>query len=356
MRPSVYLARVKDDAPIATQAAAVKKVLHATGFSSLLRKLDMVAVKVHVGERNNDTHVKPELVAEAVAATADAGAQPFITDTATLYRGERENAIKHAVHAHRHGFHVGITGAPFISVDGLIGTDEIEVAVKGELHDTVKVAGQIMMADAMVVISHATGHMGSGMGAAIKNVGMGLSSRSGKMRQHSSIKPEIIADKCEDCGKCRKWCPTDAIGEKEGVSYITQKDCIGCGECISVCRYGAVKYNFAIESGFLQRSMAEHAAGIIRHFGKKIVYVNVLTSMTKDCDCLNRKQEKGVPDIGMLGATDIVAIDQATIDLTAKIHGQNIGKTFHPRLDPAIQIAHAVKMEMGNRRYSLVEI
>ena len=137
---------------------------------------------------------------------------------------------------------MGNTGAPFISVDGLIGTDEIEVTVNGELHETVKIAGQILMADAMIVISHATGHMGSGIGAAIKNVGMGLSSRSGKMRQHSSIKPEIKIDKCEACGKCRKWCPTDAIGEKEGVSYITQDDCIGCGECISVCRYGAVKY------------------------------------------------------------------------------------------------------------------
>ena len=356
MNPTVFLARVEDGCDVAEQAEATDKVLAATGFASLLRKLDMVAVKVHVGEKNNTTHIKPELAAVAVQLSTAAGAQSFITDTATLYKGERENAIKHTIHADRHGFHFRRTGAPFIPVDGLSGSDEVEVMISGELHDKVKVAGQILLADAMVVISHATGHMGSGIGAAIKNVGMGLSSRSGKMRQHSSITPEIVVDKCENCGKCRKWCPTDAISEREGVSFIAQQDCIGCGECIAVCRYGAVKYDFAIESAVLQKSMAEHAAGVIDHFGSKAVYVNVLIDMTRNCDCLNRRQKKGVPDIGILASTDIVAVDQATVDLTAQAHGSNLAETFHPNLDPVIQIAHAEKIGMGKRAYTLQEI
>jgi len=356
MNPTVYLARVEDGSGAAVQAEATGKVLQATGFAQQLKKLDMVAVKVHVGEKNNNTHIKPELAAAAVKIAAAAGAQSFITDTATLYKGERENAIKHTIHAYRHGFHFRRTGAPFIPVDGLSGSDEVEVSINGELHDKVKVAGQILLADAMVVISHATGHMGSGIGAAIKNVGMGLSSRSGKMRQHSSITPEVVADKCTNCGKCRKWCPTDAISEQQGVSYIAQQDCIGCGECIAVCRYGAVKFDFAIESATLQKSMSEHAAGVVRHFGPKAVYVNVLVDMTRNCDCLNRRQKKGVPDIGILGSTDIVAIDQATVDLTAQAHGSNLAEKFHPTLDPAIQIAHAEKVGMGQRTYRLVEI
>ena len=356
MEPTVYLARVADGSPVAVQAEAVGKVLEATGFAGLLRKLDMVAVKVHVGEKNNTTHIKPELAAEAVKISTAAGAQPFITDTATLYKGERENAVKHTIHAYRHGFHLRRTGAPFIPVDGLSGSDEAEVAVDGELHDKVKVAGQILLADAMVVISHATGHMGSGLGAAIKNVGMGLSSRSGKMRQHSSITPEVVADKCENCGKCRKWCPTEAISEREGVSYIAQENCIGCGECIAVCRYGAVKFDFAIESAVLQKSMAEHAAGVIRHFGPKAVYVNVLIDMTRNCDCLNKRQKKAVPDIGILGSTDIVAIDQATVDITARAFGTSLAEKFHPSLDPAIQIIHAEKVGMGSRAYRLQEL
>ena len=356
MKPTVFLARVEDGSPAAVQAEATGKVLAATGFAQLLRKLDMVAIKVHVGEKNNKTHVKPELAATAVQLAATAGAQAFITDTATLYKGERENAIKHTIHAYRHGFHFRRTGAPFIPVDGLSGSDEVEVTVNGELHETVGVAGQILLADAMVVISHVTGHMGSGIGAAIKNVGMGLSSRAGKMRQHSSITPEVVVDKCENCGKCRKWCPTDAISEQEAVSYIARELCIGCGECIAVCRYGAVKYDFAIESAVLQKSMAEHAAGVVSHFGPKAVYVNALVDMTRNCDCLNRRQKKAVTDIGILGSTDIVAVDQATVDLTANAHGGNLAEKFHPTLDPVIQIAHAEKVGMGSRTYRLQEI
>jgi len=356
MKPTVYLAQLADGAAVEVQARGLASVLAATGFARRLHRLDMVAVKVHVGEKNNTTHVKPELAAAAVTAAAAAGGQPFLTDTATLYRGERENAIKHTVHAYRHGYHYRRTGAPFMAVDGLSGTDEVEVEIHGELHRSVKVAGQILLADAMAVISHATGHIGSGIGAAIKNVGMGLASRSGKMRQHSAITPEVDPDQCEDCGKCRKWCPAEAIGEREGVSYIVRQDCIGCGECIAVCRYGAVKYDWAVESPTLQRSMAEHAAAVVRHFGTKAVYLNVLVDMTRDCDCLSRRQQKEVPDIGVLGSTDIVAVDQATLDLTARSHGADLGARFHPALDPAIQIAHAEALGLGSRKYRLEEV
>ena len=356
MESTVYLVKINDSASKASKAQAVRKVLKATGFQKNLKKRDMVAIKVHVGEKNNVTHVKPELVAEAVKISKAAGAQPFITDTSTLYKGRRDNAIKHAIHAHLHGFNIENTGAPFIPVDGIAGTDEVEVRIDGELHGRVKVAGQILLSDALIAISHPTGHMGSGMGAAIKNIGMGLSSRAGKMRQHSSITPEVDPEKCEDCGKCRKWCPTDAIDEREGVSYIRQEECIGCGECIAVCRFEAVKYDWAIESAILQKSMTEHAAGVLQHLANKAVYVNVLIDVTKDCDCISEKQKKEVPDIGVLASTDIVAVDQATMDITADVYGQNIGKKFHPKLDAFVQIEHAEKIGMGKTKYKLVEI
>lgn len=356
MSPTIYLARVADGASSAEQAAAFKKVMDACGFADGLNRLDMVAVKVHVGEKNNVTHMRPELAAQAVKMVRAAGAQPFLTDTATLYRGERENAVKHALHAHAQGFSIEKTGAPFVAMDGLSGTDEVEVAVTGEFHDSVRVAGQILLADALVVISHATGHMGSGMGAAIKNVGMGLASRAGKMRQHSSITPEVNPEKCENCGKCRQWCPADAIDEQEGVSYIHRRDCIGCGECIAVCRYGAVKFDYAIESPILQKSMAEHAAGVLGHFGGKAVFVNVLVDMTRECDCLNKRQKKQFADVGILACDDIVAADQATLDLSARAHGRDLAQQSFPELDAGIQIRHAEKIGLGSRDYQLVEV
>ncbi len=356
MSPVVYLARVADGASPLEQAAALEKVMHACGFVDRLHRLDMVAVKVHVGEKHNITHVQPELAARAVALTRAAGGQPFLTDTSTLYRGERENAVKHTLHAHAHGFGIEKTGAPFVAVDGLSGTDEVEVAINGELHTEVKVAGQILLADALVVISHPTGHMGSGLGAAIKNVGMGLASRAGKMRQHSSITPEVKPEKCENCGKCRQWCPADAIDEREGVSYIRQEECIGCGECIAVCRYGAVKFDYAIESPILQKSMAEHAAGVLAYFGDKVIFINALVDMTKECDCLNKRQEKAFADVGILAGDDIVAVDQATLDVSARAHGEDLARQSFPKLDAAIQIRHAEKIGLGSRQYRLLEV
>ena len=356
MKPMVYWARVADGAGAGEQAEAAQKVFLATGFEKKLKKMDLTAIKVHVGEKNNVTHVKPEIVAALVEIIKKARALPFITDTSTLYRGRRENAVKHALHAHSHGFSIANTGAPFLPLDGLAGTDEAEVEVNGELHRSVKVAGQVMLADALIVVSHATGHIEAGFGAAIKNVGMGLSSRAGKMRQHSSIKPEVKKDKCENCGKCRRWCPAAAIGEREGISYIFAEKCLGCGECIAVCRYDAIKFDYKIASPILQKSIVEHAAGVVRRFGDKAVYLNVLTDMTRNCDCFNTKQDKFVPDVGVLASADLVAVEQATLDLTERAHGKSLAQSSFPKLDPMIQMVHAEKLGLGRRDYELREI
>ena len=46
----------------------------------------------------------------------------------------------------------------------------------------------------------------------------------------------IPNEKCVKCGKCREFCPVNAIGE-----YLKgdQKKCISCMGCIAVCRLGA---------------------------------------------------------------------------------------------------------------------
>jgi uncharacterized Fe-S center protein len=356
MHSEVYYARLQDGATPASQAEALARAMQAARFTGKLRKKDMVAVKVHVGEDKNTTHVRPELAARVVAMLHKVKAQPFITDTATLYRGQRENSIRHALLANKQGFGINKVGAPFLPLDGLSGQHEVEVEVNGELNRTVKIAGDVVLADALVAISHVTGHIVSGMGAAIKNLGMGMASRAGKMRQHSTVTPSVIADSCQNCGKCVRWCPRDAIAEKDGVACIDPDLCIGCGQCLAVCRYGAVRFNFSSESEVLQKNMAEHAAGALKHFADKALFVNVLVDMTDECDCMSKKQKKALPDLGILVSGDAVAIDRASLDLTACDGQPNIGQRFYPRLDAAIQIAHAQKMGMGTEKYRLVEV
>jgi len=314
------------------------------------------AIKVHVGEKGNRTHMKPQLIRAIVQKVRKAKAYPFLTETSTLYKGERENAVKHILHAHSVGFGIEKTGAPFIMSDGLLGNTEYEVPIKGELFDSVKIAGEVRSADAIIAVAHATGHIAAGLGAAIKTMGMGLASRKGKMRQHSSTKPEVDRELCRFCRKCIHWCPRSAITQDRGKALIHIEQCIGCGECLAVCRYNAIKYDFATESGIMQKSMAEYALGAVRGKEEKCFYINILMDMTKDCDCFGTDQEKLIKDIGFLASKDPVAIDRATMDLTVKANGKSLAELSYSHLDPFIQISHAEKIGLGCQDYRLVTL
>ncbi|HMM23003.1 MAG TPA: DUF362 domain-containing protein [Selenomonadales bacterium] len=356
MTAKVYFLPLTDGLSAGEQARALGRLYEASGADSAVDGKDFVAIKLHVGEKKNTTHVKPELIKALVERVKAKGGLPFLTETSTLYKGERENAVKHLLHAHRHGFGVDQVGAPFIMADGLTGNTEYEVSINGELHQSVKVAREIMSADALLVVSHPTGHVAAGLGACIKNLGMGLASRMGKLRQHSAMLPEVMEDKCRYCQKCIRWCPQDAIIEKGGRAYIQTEKCIGCGECLAVCRFDAVKYDWGAESGFMQRSMAEHAYGAVKEKPGKCFYINVLVDMTKDCDCFNSCQPKLIPDIGLLASGDPVAIDKATLDITARVHGKTLAEISYARHDAMIQIAHAEKIGMGSLTYELVQV
>ena len=48
-------------------------------------------------------------------------------------------------------------------------------------------------------------------------------------------------DKCRGCVTCMKRCPTEAIRVRGGKASVAYERCIGCGECIRLCRYHAKK-------------------------------------------------------------------------------------------------------------------
>lgn len=317
---------------------------------------DRVAIKFHVGELKNDTHIKPELIRKVVDWVKSPGAFPFLTETSTLYKGERSDAIRHLMHAFRHGFTAEATGAPFIMADGLAGNTEIEVAIPGHIYQSVFIAREAVFADGLVAVSHPTGHIGAGLGACIKNLGMGLSSRIGKLRQHSTVNPAVQPEACTACRACITWCPEDAIIERDGKAFIIEENCTGCGECLAVCKFDAIAYNFETESAELQKRMAEHALGAVIGKREKCVFINVLADMTADCDCYAVKQERVMDDVGILFSRDPVAIDQATLDLTKEYNKKDLAHKSYPALDPRVQLAHAEAIGLGSREYRLIKI
>jgi len=238
----------------------------------------------------------------------------------------------------------------------LLCSTEIEVQIPGILFTSVNIAREAVLADGLVVVSHPTGHMQVGMGACIKNLGMGLASRKGKLRQHSSIKPYIKKELCTLCKSCIRWCPENTIVEQEEKAFIVSEKCTGCGECLAVCRYHAVAYNWGVESPDLQKRMAEHALGAVMNKKNKIVCMNVLTNMTRDCDCFAIKQTPVIADIGILLSADPVAIDQATLDLTQQKDGFGLAHDSYPDFDPTLQLSHAEEIGLGSRKYELVQV
>jgi uncharacterized Fe-S center protein len=352
----VYFAPLADCPSLEEQTNAVARIAAAAGMDGIIAENDYVAIKLHVGEPNNTTYIKPELVKRLVELCRPRTGNVFLTETSTLYKGERENAVKHLLHAHARGFGIDAVGAPWIMADGLTGNTEIEVEVGGEYEQTVKIAREIAFADVLIAVSHPTGHIATGMGACLKNLGMGLASRTGKLRQHSSILPKVDPVECVFCRKCLFWCPVNAIDSVDGKAFIDESKCIGCGECLAVCRYHAIQYNWGTESEPLQKRMVEHACGVVKHKPGKCFYLNVLVDMTRDCDCFDIDQPKMVPDIGIVGSFDPVAVDKATLDLTARANGVSLSRQAYPELDPLIQMEYAAKLGLGSLEYELARI
>ena len=107
-----------------------------------------------------------------------------------------------------------------------------------EVNEKVEIAKSVYDSDAMLVVSHATGHGASSFGGAIKNVAMGCVTKKTKTYQHEMTQPVLDTDLCNQCDKCREVCKHDAISEDY---ELILENCIGCSSCIDVCETSALK-------------------------------------------------------------------------------------------------------------------
>ncbi|MEM4268254.1 MAG: DUF362 domain-containing protein, partial [Candidatus Woesearchaeota archaeon] len=286
-------------------------------LEGIVKKGDLVAVKVHFGERGNTSFIRPEFLKPVIEKIKEKGGKPFLTDTNTLYVGHRGNSVDHFYTALLHGF--GALQTPIIIADGLTGKSSIDIDIKGILLKKVKIGLDIVNADSMIVISHVKGHMATGMGGAIKNTGMGCASRAGKQHQHSSTKPIVNKKLCTACKICSRWCSVNAISYNSGKASIDHGLCVGCGECTVSCPSGALEIRWDTSTQDLQAKMAEYALGAVMN--KRVGYINFLINIVPDCDCWNKSDNAIVPDIGALASKDIVAIDKASFDLVNSSKG-----------------------------------
>lgn len=353
MGEKVYFIEATDNEPDNLLCEKLQRIIQSENLLSFIEERDITAVKTHFGESTKLGYARPLYLKMLGEQIKERGGAPFLTETSTLYKGNRSDAVTHIAHANSQGFGYAATGMPIIMADGLFGDEECTVPISGKIHSSVHIAALLAKCNSLVVVSHFTGHLAAGFGATLKNLGMGCASRRGKMAQHSTAKPTIAAEKCTGCGTCVKWCPEEAIAMVEEVAVIDDERCIGCGECLAMCRFDSVEYNWGATYEDLQKKVVEHAMGVCSLFSGKSIFVNVLTRISKDCDCMGHTFEKITPDIGILISRDPVALDAASLDLVEKRAGKTLSQIAHD-IPYRFQLDYAEELGFGDRNYELI--
>ena len=317
----------------------IEKILKNIDFSKLGKR---VAIKVHFGEIGCNTYINPLIVKKVYDKIKSPGQEATLVECNVLYRGSRTNSKDHIATAKAHGFDF----APIDILDGEDGSEYIEI-------NGCKIGKGIKKYDSLIVLSHFKGHEMAGFGGAIKNLGMGLGSRAGKLHMHSNVHP-TISEACIGGGECMKYCNANAIKMKAGKAKIIDNKCMGCAMCIAVCPNKAVNIPWGSETNEeLEKKIAEYAKAVLTLFPKAI-FINVLEKITKECDCFGIIQEPMMSDVGIIFSEDIVAVDKASLDLANEFSRGEFNKINET--DKNMQISIAENLGLGTSDYGLVSL
>ncbi len=313
----------------------LERLIDASGGLKIIETGKIVAVKTHFGEDGNVNFVSPLYVRTIVELIRRAGGRPFLTDTTTLYSGRRFKGDSHIELAKEHGFDF----APIIIGDGIYGDEYFEI-------NGSKIARVFRNIDTIFCISHFKGHLLTGFGGALKNLGMGCASKGGKLHLHSRSRPYIEKEKCNFCLKCYDYCAYKAIEKEKKNVQINPNRCSGCAGCMSICPQRAIKFSWSAASDEVQKGIAQYTANFIKD--KKIFYLNFLTNITPDCDCLSTSEPPICSDVGILAGFDPVANDRASYDMAKEY----IDK-LRPDIDSQVQLYYGEKFGAGECNYEI---
>ncbi|MDZ4164434.1 MAG: DUF362 domain-containing protein [Smithellaceae bacterium] len=303
------------------QAAAGLSPQSLQALRDLLNRLispyvpgDRVGIKLHWGERGNETFLSARYAREIVLWLKEKGATPCVFDTTVLYSGGRRSGADTLKTAAEHNYSEDYLGCPVIVADGMDGREVSEITASYKHFKTVQVADILSNLDGYLILSHFKGHMLSGFGGAIKNLSMGFASRAQKQRMHSNAHPVLSQRKCSRCGVCIEVCPVQA-GRMDGDSFPAYdlELCIGCAQCIAMCPEVALRVLWDTDVVVFQEKLVETAAAVWRQIAKKTILLNILMNITSECDCLTGKHPAIAADIGFLAGYHPVSLDEESM-------------------------------------------
>lgn len=302
---------------------------------------DEVPLKVHFGEKGNQTFIPAQCYDGLIDFFQEQGVQTKFIETNVLYRGARTTTSSHIEIAKEHGF----TRIPIEIADGEYGTDFTNVTIDKEYISDCKIGKGFAKYSQFVVLSHFKGHGSAGFGGALKQLAMGFAARGGKLAQHSGISPIIGKEDCVSCGLCIEKCDYQAISwDSEGKADIMSEKCVGCAGCIAVCPVGTIKNDWT--GVHFKEKVAEYAYGA--QLGNQMIYISFLINVTKECDCIGKAMDYVADDIGVFASLDPVSIDAACLDLLQQAQGESMFESGRVSID------HAMKIGLGEAQYSLI--
>ncbi len=259
-----------------------------------------VAVKLHTGEQHGPNIIPCPWVAELLEADLP---DATIVETNSYYAGDRDTTEKHRKTLEVNGW----TFAPVDIMDEE-GATPFPVA-GGKWFDAVHMGSHLADYDSLLVLTHFKGHTKGGFGGSAKNIGIGCADgKVGKREIHTTPGSDDMWD----------------ISNEE----------------------------------FMERMM-ESAKAVCDHFGKNIAFVNVMRNMSVSCDCEGTAAEPVVtPNVGILASTDILAVDQACVDLVYAMKEED-RHALVERMETRHglrQLSYMKELGMGNDRYVLVDL
>ncbi|HEX2923329.1 MAG TPA: DUF362 domain-containing protein [Chloroflexota bacterium] len=366
-----------------------KDLFYESKIDQCIEKGDKVAIKIHVGEWNRTSTLRPEFVAAIVEEVKACGGRPFVTETTTLtYHAfnNRHNGTQELEGAYRHGFTPEGLGCPIIIGDGWSGCDDVRVEIpEGNILKETYIGAAIAAADVLIPVVHAKGHSITSYGGAIKLIGIGAQSKRGKYQTHLAMwgdpadqigYPAVNTEKClkKECAfwkQCEDGCPTGAVHITNKGAEVDFAKCYLCYSCQVTCLFtGHESIGFVGDYfPYAQIAMSDAALGCLKLFDPgKVAFISYAMDISPECDCFPWAGTPVAVDVGVLASKDIVAIDAATVDLIdrAPIYpgsraaelglqpGDDKFKAVNA-FTPRIAIKAAERIGMGSTDYELVE-
>lgn len=358
--------------PEMTLPQKLRRLIERAGMLQMDLDGKLTAVKIHFGEPGNLAFLRPNYAKVVVDALKDMGARPFLTDCNTLYTGMRRNALDHLTAAYENGFSPLQTGCHVLIADGLTGTDQVAVSIDGEYCKEALIGSAIMDADAIISLSHFKCHEGTGIGGALKNLGMGCGSTAGKRQMHYEGKPAVLPELCVGCGRCARQCAHGAISfvprENGGrVARVDHDKCAGCGRCVGVCRDRGAILGPDSSNDRLNCKISEYAWAVVKD--RPNFHITLVCDVSPFCDCHCENDTPVIADVGMFASFDPVALDVACAEACNRMEPlphtflsekpDRTGDLFndtHPYTNWRVGVEHAAKLGVGSLEYELIEV